>query len=215
MSTQDSWKIIHDWLSKKQPSMISLLNPPATLDDFRQLEEIIGYPLPDNFKELYLIHNGSDPDSGILVGLPLMSLEEMLNTWKIWVDIVDDGGTVEDISNECHSHPHGHVKPLYANRGWLPFAGDTQNYVAIDFDPDKNGKVGQIINSGRDDMIRHVIADNFGDFLQFVAWLFTSDQVVPEQDDPPRWLRVKDKNKDLLTGLPELLSAYSVYKMHQ
>jgi cell wall assembly regulator SMI1 len=106
--------------------------------------------------------------------------------------------------------PKGAVKKLYANRGWVPFAGD-QNYVAIDFDPGPKGKVGQIINAGRDDEIRHVIADTFGEFLEFVAELFTGGKVELSSDDPPEepcWLHVKGTDDDLLTGLPELLASH-------
>lgn len=44
------------------------------------------------------------------------------------------------------------MRPVYINQYWLPFAGevDNRNYWAIDYDPLADGKVGQIINAGRE-----------------------------------------------------------------
>jgi cell wall assembly regulator SMI1 len=206
---EDSWAVIHDWLGLHHPSMLTLLHGPAKAADIKRLEKQIGQALPDNFQASYRIHDGSDRNSGVFVGLSLMSLSEVGRTWEGWAEIADDEEIVEDLSEDCQSQPPGAVKPLYANRGWVPFAGDSQNYVAIDLDPGPKGKVGQIINAGRDDEVRHVIADTFEGFLDFVAGLFQAEKVgLPpgEKADNPRWLGVKGKKQDLLTGLPELLA---------
>src|SRR5262249_45669247 len=151
---------------------------------FGPLEERIGQKLPDDFRESYLIHDGSDDVSGPIAGLPLMSLAEVGEVWEGWADIADDEGLVADLSERHSSVPEGACKPLYANRAWVPFAGDSQNYVAFDFDPGPKGKVGQVINAGRDDVVLHVIADTFAGFLDFVARLFAEDRVMlsPRED---------------------------------
>jgi cell wall assembly regulator SMI1 len=211
MTVRESWDVIHDWLRAHHPKMLRLLRKPAKPAALAKLEKHLGRTLPDSFKESYLIHDGSDDLAGILVGLPLMPLAEVGRTWESWAEIADDGDTVEDLSEDCSSSPKGAVKELYANRGWVPFAGDAMNHVALDFDPGPKGKVGQVINCGRDDEVRHVIADDFEGFLAFVARLFTAGVVAlneEESPDDPRWLGVKGRKKDLLTGLADLLAAH-------
>jgi cell wall assembly regulator SMI1 len=208
VSVAEVWAVIHGWLGRHHPGMLGLLRGPADPTEFGRLEAKIGYSLPDDFKASYLIHDGSEPVSGILIGLPLMPLQEVGRQWQNWADIADDEGTVVDLSEDCRSYPAGAVKPLYANRGWVPFAGDGMNFVALDFDPGPAGRPGQVINAGRDDEIRYVIAGNFADFLGFVASQFSAGRVVLNADTPPdapRWLALAGGKRDLLTGLRQLL----------
>jgi uncharacterized protein (TIGR02996 family) len=203
-----AWAVIHDWLARHHPTMLSLLNGPADKAAFGRLEAQIGRVLPEDFKASYRIHDGSHRVSGVLAGLPLLSLAEVGRVWQGWADIADDGYTVEDLSEDFRSHPPGAVKPLYANRGWVPFAGDSQNRVTPDCDPGPRGKAGQVINCGRDDEVRHVIAGTFAEFLAFVARQFVAGRVVVAEDQSPaapRWLALVGKKRDLLTGLRGLL----------
>jgi uncharacterized protein (TIGR02996 family) len=203
-----AWAVLHDWLARHHPSMLSLLHGPADKAAFRRLERQIGQTLPEDFKASYRIHDGSEPVSGVLIGLPLISLAEAGRVWQGWAEIADDEDTVEDLSEDCRSHPPGAVKPLYADRGWLPFAGDAQNHVALDFDPGPRGKAGQVINCGRDDEVRHVIAGTFAEFLTLVARQFVAGRVglsKGESRETPRSLALVGGKKDLLTGLRGLL----------
>lgn len=208
MSVEDSWEVIHDWLAFHHPTMLGLLRGPAKKAEFGKLEKTLGVTLPDSFKESYLIHDGSDPVSGVLVGLPLMPLAEIGRVWASWAGIADDEDLVQELSEDLSSHPKGAVQPLYAHRGWVPFAGDSQNFVALDFAPGPKGTAGQVINAGRDDEVRHAIASTFEGFMAFVAGLFTAGRVAANPDEPkdaPKWLGVAGMNADLLTGLPDLL----------
>ena len=68
----------------------------------------------------------------------------------------------------CKSHIEGTVKKLYANKKWIPFAQDwCGNFLGLDFDPDKYGTQGQVINFGADEGVKYVYASSFADF---VAW---------------------------------------------
>lgn len=62
------------------------------------------------------------------------------------------------------SNRPGFVKPVYANRNWIPLTAGSDH---LDFDPGPNGTVGQVINFGRDEDEKDVIASSFGDFLQW------------------------------------------------
>lgn len=208
MCVEDSWEVIHDWLAFHHPTMLGLLRGPADFAAFAPLEAKIGHTLPDAFKESYLIHDGSDPLAGILIGCPLMPLAKVAYNWEMWADIANDADLVQELSEDRASHPPGAVKPLYANRHWIPFAGDGQHYIALDFDPDTGGTPGQVINAGRDDETLHVIASSFEEFLAFVAAQFTAGRVklmADANNDPPKWLSVNGSKHDLITGLPYLL----------
>jgi cell wall assembly regulator SMI1 len=188
--------------------MLGLLHGPSDPAEFSRLETLIGRDLPDDFKSSYLIHDGSELESGIILGLPLMPLAEVGGLWQEWANIADDEEMFADLSEKCQSHPAGAVKRLYANRGWVPFAGDSANFVALDFDPGTAGQPGQVINAGRDDDFRHVIAENFGSFLAFVAAQFSAGSVQLSANTPPfspRWLALTGGEDDMLTGLRRLL----------
>jgi cell wall assembly regulator SMI1 len=206
MTAEQFWIILHAWFDNHCPSMLDCLNPPATETEIGQLQMAIGHEFPKEFWASYLIHDGSDANSGPIAGLPLMSLAEIRTTWESWVEIAsyDD----DDLDEPCQSEPANAIQLKYAHAGWLPFCGDSQNFVSIDFAPGKAGKFGQVINTGRDDEIRHVIADDIGGFFGFVARQFASGRisVIESEDEPPRWLAVNE-SADLLTALPDLLMA--------
>src|SRR5262249_18426515 len=156
-----------------------------------ELETRIGQRLPESFKVFYRLHDGSEDVSGVLIGLSLFSLEEVGRVWEDWAGHADDQELVEDLSEDLTSHPPGAVKPPPANRAWVPFAGDSMNPFALDYDPCPNGTVGQVINCGRDDEIRHAVAATFEGFLTFAAKQYVLDRVtLAEGEDPdePKWL---------------------------
>ena len=125
----------------------------------------------------------------------------------MWPDVAADDD--QDLNEPCESVPTGAVQLKYAHSGWLPFCGDSQNFVAVDFAPDSAGTTGQIINTGRDDEIRHVIASEITGFFDFVVQQFSAGRISvrsSETDSIPRWLAVNE-SADLLTALPDLLTA--------
>src|SRR5262245_46429161 len=103
VSIEDSWAVIHEWIGRNHPSMLSLLNGPAKAAEFKRLERRLGQTLPDDFKASYRVHDGSERTSGVLVGLSLMSLAVVGRTWEGWAKIADDEDTVEDLSEDCQS----------------------------------------------------------------------------------------------------------------
>jgi uncharacterized protein (TIGR02996 family) len=203
-----AWAIIHDWLARNHPAMLKLLHSPKKKPGFARLEARIGQRLPESFKVFYGIHDGSEEVSGVLIGLSLFPLARIREVWQQWADYADDEELVDDLSEDLTSQPPGAVKPLYANRGWVPFAGDSQNHFALDFDPGPSGTIGQVINCGRDDEVRHAVAPTFEGFLAFAAKQYVLDRVtLAEGEDPadPKWLMLAKNKRDFLTGLADLL----------
>ena len=85
------------------------------------------------------------------------------------------------------SYPAGAIKIKYTNTKWIPlFADNSANYIGLDFDPDGNGHYGQIINFGRDEHYKFVIAKDLTSFLDFVIEKIQSgqcDNAIVEEED--------------------------------
>lgn len=68
------------------------------------------------------------------------------------------------------SYPPKKIKLQYANPNWIPLVTDNAgNNIAIDLDPDTEGKLGQVIIFGREYDTKYVIADNWGQFMNKFA----------------------------------------------
>jgi cell wall assembly regulator SMI1 len=218
MTVAEAWAVIHRWLEKNCPHLRRKLKKPASLKAIKHLEKHIGVSLPESVIASYQIHDGCD--GGVIIGLPLLSLKEVEQVWDTWASVVGPTG------NECpdadrnegfSSYEKGKVKELYANKRWIPLAGSDSNYAGLDFDPGPKGRIGQVINFGRDDQIRYVLAETFEGFLSFIADQFATDKVEvnPEQseDEDPDFLVIKGVQTDPLTQLPvyrDLLTGLSL-----
>lgn len=83
------------------------------------------------------------------------------------------------------SKPEKCIKCLYVNKLWIPIAhDDSGNHIGIDLDPDVNGKLGQIINFGRDEDEKFVIANSLNEFLELMIKIIRSDdfEVLEEKE---------------------------------
>jgi hypothetical protein len=75
---------------------------------------------------------------------------------------------------------------MYANKKWIPFAVFMDsNYVGLDFDPKADGTVGQVINFGREEEQKSVLADSFAGFIRrFIDELETEEIIFSEKGTP-------------------------------
>lgn len=160
--------IIHEIEQQFSQHFEPFLNPPATVQKIEEVEQKMGITFPDDVKTFYLIHDGeNDEGPGLFFGLSFLSLESMLAEWQNWFKLSDD----EELQQiESYSVPEGSIKEQYINRYWIPIAHDHGgNFLGIDLDPDSNGIYGQLINFGRDETVKYVIAHNITDVLAFIA----------------------------------------------
>ena len=147
------------------------LNPGATDSTLDSLEVHIGLKLPLSLREFLKVHDGQC-GFGLLLGCGLLSVEEIRINWDGWRS-VEDSWSAEDLRSGMDLCPEGCVKPLYANRGWIPLSHDGGgNHIGLDFDPDRNGRVAQVIAFGRDEYRKKVIAVDFPSLIDvLIAWL--------------------------------------------
>ncbi|MCS7463833.1 SMI1/KNR4 family protein [Paenibacillus doosanensis] len=156
---------ITELLQSDLPELAASLNPPASEEELRSAEAELGFGLPPELRELYLIHNGEqDGGPGLFMGLPFLSLDGMMAEWRIWTGLEN-----ENWEAEHYSVPAGWIKEQYINRYWLPIAKDWGgNHIGIDLDPADQGRAGQVINFGRDEEVKYVIARHLSHLLQFI-----------------------------------------------
>ena len=127
----------------------------ASEAELQAFEEIFGIRLPSDFKELYSYKNGSKYFSILPcvidqreLPFSLMSLQEMESCKKYFqnrdAQLTDfpDYFSNQDLENMRDSR----IKPYLFNKKWLPFAQYCDScYLMLDFDPDREGREGQII----------------------------------------------------------------------
>ncbi|MBH5328783.1 SMI1/KNR4 family protein [Eikenella sp. S3360] len=129
------------------------LNPGATDADFAQLEQTLGFPLPEDFKALYRAANGENGIAGILIDEEWLSIERITQEYKVWKTLFDDGSFQHGNGTDFGCTPeHPGIKPdFWWNPKWIPLTADGGgNGNMIDLDPAPSGTAGQIIRMWHD-----------------------------------------------------------------
>jgi cell wall assembly regulator SMI1 len=106
MSVRESWSRIATWAAANIPSNEFRLAPGATEREIVDLEEVEGCPLPEDVRESYRIHNGTDEtvfpcywsDGGLL---PQEHGE--LVTLKVMGEMVGLHRKFEEDNRQCHA----------------------------------------------------------------------------------------------------------------
>lgn len=176
------------------------LNEPATIEEIQYVESEMGISFSDELRMLYLAHNGEDKSGpGLFFGLPFLSLDEVLDEWRIWKK-VEDGGAFDF---DAYSIPTKYIKEKYVNRKWIPISNDGGgNNIAIDVDPDEKGKIGQVINFGRDEEVKYVIANRISDVLLFILQtLKDKNFTIHQEEDYLYWSYGANDNIHFLDAL--------------
>ena len=127
----------------------------ASQEELSRFEETFHLTLPDDFKRLYQYKNGSQYFSllpcvigEVEMAFCLMSLKEIENSKQYFQnkDALLTAFTDYFTSDDIESMRDGRIKPYLFNQKWLPFAQYCDScYLMLDFDPDKEGKDGQVI----------------------------------------------------------------------
>ena len=167
-------------------------------EQWQVLEQKIGVTLPESFKDFYAVHNGQEGKKagGLFFGIEFIPFAEVMVQWEGWHTIIGDNNSEklrEDYCYDCQSLTPDAINVTYANNLWIPFAHDWGgNHLGIDLDPDVKGTVGQVINFGRGEEHKVVVAKSFEAFIAwFVVELGAGNYVVDQKEKP--WLWYGDK----------------------
>jgi cell wall assembly regulator SMI1 len=176
---QRLWRAYLDWLAEHAPAVAALLNPPAEESAIAELERLIGYELPEAVKVGWRLHDGQDCESnfGAALGFWWQPVAQVAKQWDDWRWIRENEEEVffKDMDKPQRSSPAGAIQCRYTVPGWIPLLrwpwdGD---YVGLDFEPGPAGVRGQVINFGRDQERKFVVAD---DFTTLLAWMVQEAQ---------------------------------------
>ncbi|MRG48655.1 hypothetical protein GFS24_26305 [Chitinophaga sp. SYP-B3965] len=199
---------IKDLLANEYPELNASLNPPATEADISRLETTTGLTLPDELKQLYRLHNGESGNAGLFFGLPFISIEEALAEWKVWESLASSTASMD---SNIISVPANHIKEQYINTRYIPISKDYGgNNIGIDLDPGPDGVSGQVINFGRDEDTRFVIASSLAGFMDFILHHVKNGNYRfeingDEEDEEPRSFLMKEPaNSHFLDALKGL-----------
>lgn len=65
------------------PEVEELLNPGVEEAEIMEAEKEIGFPFPDDFRKLYMKHNGEgDQVMGVMTGFTWMDLQSITGYWR-------------------------------------------------------------------------------------------------------------------------------------
>lgn len=158
------WHRLEAWLRRNQPELDFELNPPATDEQLNEVEATIGAKLPAEVREFYKVHNGQNPDAiGILYGSNFMSLEQAVDDWRVWKELLDAG-----TFNGMQGAPARGIRNDWWNPLWFPFVTDyNSNPACVDLDPAPSGAYGQIIQ------MDHETPDRGVPIASIVLWFDT------------------------------------------
>jgi cell wall assembly regulator SMI1 len=190
---REEWKHLESWFSANWPEIIPDLTPGCDPGDFEKIESEIGVRLPDSFKEFYMIHDGQKAADhiGMFYGASLLPLAKILEQWRIWAAVIDEYGNeqMQALFDQYQaSLLPAKVRAMYANKKWIPFAVIwDSNYIGLDFDPESEGSVGQVINFGREEEQKSVLSHSFDGFIErFIGELEKGETVFMKNSPLPK-----------------------------
>lgn len=196
-----SMERLEKWLQANLPEVYDDLAPGCSEADLAAFEEDIGTPLPEGFKTLYRLHDGQRGaiHTGPFFGLDFLSLAQARQHWQSWKEVVAECSPedMKGASMFSKSAKPDAVQAIYANTLWIPFAYDHGgNHLGVDLDPGARGTLGQVINFGRDEDEKFVVATSIEAFLAWLVEQFESgNAAIREEDDGGRSLNTKTPDK--------------------
>lgn len=203
---QHAWARYVRWLDSVAPELAEAFAPPASESEIRAYEAAeIGTSLPPELHELWLI-NGGQLDVGepcpLFIVMELLSPTESLYEWRMWQDMWsgEDAENRALLSEFCTSFPEGAIQPSYVTPGWIPVFKEIlePDYLGVDLNPGPNGRLGQVINFGRIDDEKVVIAWTLSDLLEFVARDVESGAILVEP--PPDGFVMPELRREAAVG---------------
>jgi len=103
----ESWRQIEAWLATHSPSGLALLNPPATPDEVREVEQLLGTPLPSDLADSLRCHNGLSTWAVLLPEQSPLAVGDIADRWQTCMDVAaeNDGLTARPWDDQPWWHP--------------------------------------------------------------------------------------------------------------
>jgi cell wall assembly regulator SMI1 len=185
----NEWIKYTAWLKEVSKPQFETLKQGASLDEIKLLQKNLDVALPSDFTELYSINNGQldVPYQGpAFISMTFLDIENVWAQYKKWKDLyyqeLNPGETYGDYFNYekegGKSYPENAIKLKYTNLKWIPIFDDGGgNHIGIDLDPGEKGTYGQVINFGRDQREKFVMAKSFASFFELINELILNNKI--------------------------------------
>jgi uncharacterized protein (TIGR02996 family) len=185
VSARSAWTRLENWCRQHHPRLLEALSPGASDEEIEAVERTIGRPLPPDVRESFAIHNGGEE---FALGDDLLSTQLVVREWEKWRGLECYN---EEFRWDMESFPPDAVALDYANSAWIPLAKSAgSDYLGVDLSPSAAGVAGQVINFGRDERRKCVLASGWAEFLADFATFLESGAVSdfdPDTTDPREW----------------------------
>jgi cell wall assembly regulator SMI1 len=157
------------------------LPPGASRRDIDGLQAALGRALPQDLIDLLLANDGDSGAPGVLFGAELLGVNVILREWTFQRSL--DSDVLTQLDRGCTSMPPGAIHERYTHPGWIPFLTDGDGtFFSLDLAPGPRGTVGQVINAGRGQQRKAVLAASLGDLLEGAIGDLTHGRFVFEED---------------------------------
>lgn len=187
VSVAFSWRRIERWLRVHAPEILDALRPGASQQQISSFEQAAGLTLPKDVRETYRIHDGQEESyPGPIVGEPFDPLQESQTIIGLYRKMCDEYELADadcELDASCTSYPVDAIRCRYFNWRWIPIGDWDGNAYGIDLDPGPNGVSGQVINFGRDEEQKYVLALSWAHFLEDIADELEAGNLVITRDE--------------------------------
>jgi len=200
---------IEMWWRINDPKFYATLNPGLPVEELSHAESVFGFPLPQELKMLYSLHNGqhrkSFADRAALPGITSMiwpgdwmPMARVIEEWTLKNEIF---GRDDDFS---HLPPEFGGKLNWWNRRWIPFIDIVGlDLLCLDTLGSFGGKPGQIIQFIHNENCREIRYPNLYMWLLTTLRLLQAPNMLDEEGDFDIWRpEVKKITKELNPGYP-------------
>ncbi|MCY1016430.1 SMI1/KNR4 family protein [Pyxidicoccus sp. MSG2] len=170
----NAWGRYREWLRAHHPSFFLQLRPPASDSSLHALAEAMGRPLPEEVVAQWLLNDGQQGEHpGLLAGFQFLPVETALSEWRVWAELraTHQPRQLKALGALASSLPGGAIRRAYTCEGWLPLWKEPLegNYLGVDLSPGERGTSGQVINFGRDEDDKAVLAPSLTEVVEWLA----------------------------------------------
>ena len=160
------WNRIIAWFTANIPAGQFSFSEGASEEELSTAEARMRVRLPDDVRESYLLHNGTD-NGPFFECYSLASLGEIIADWTLAESVLEQ---VElGLDENARTNPIGPIKDITWNLLWIPIMEANGDHVMIDLDPAPGGKIGQVIKRSHEVGPLRVLANSFREFLSNYA----------------------------------------------
>jgi cell wall assembly regulator SMI1 len=180
-----AWSRLDRALEKFKRPPAAKLSRGADAAAFEKFAAATRLSLPDELRGYWAAHDGQSGDLGLAAGFRFLSLSEAAKSLVDWAATRKQlGEDLKMLDRRSRSHPSGAIQKKYSLAGWLPLLSDWEgNHIGIDLDPGPDGKVGQVINFGRDEDEKYVLFPGVVDLVEWLAGEYAERRVVFDKED--------------------------------